>query len=97
MRGLKPEGKILQKEDRVASFTDAWIETNMSIEFNNGLESHLLQMRGLKQNKERNYCSAVSHLLQMRGLKQYIQPGPSLTEVASFTDAWIETRRRNEH
>ena len=48
MRGLKPEGKILQKEDRVASFTDAWIETNMSIEFNNGLESHLLQMRGLK-------------------------------------------------
>ena len=49
MRGLKPEGKILQKEDRVASFTDAWIETNMSIEFNNGLESHLLQMRGLKQ------------------------------------------------
>ena len=51
MRGLKPEGKILQKEDRVASFTDAWIETNMSIEFNNGLESHLLQMRGLKQYK----------------------------------------------
>ena len=32
----------------VASFTDAWIETNMSIEFNAGLQSHLLQMRGLK-------------------------------------------------
>ena len=34
--------------DKVASFTDAWIETNMSIEFNAGLQSHLLQMRGLK-------------------------------------------------
>ena len=54
----------------VASFTDAWIETNMSIEFNAGLQSHLLQMRGLK----RDYVipatgASMSHLLQMRGLK----------------------------
>ena len=73
MRGLKPEGKILQKEDRVASFTDAWIETNMSIEFNNGLESHLLQMRGLKQQDQKyDDAQRMSHLLQMRGLKHEV-------------------------
>ena len=34
----------------------------------------------------------MSHLLQMRGLKQG-DPGPQgpTGEVASFTDAWIET------
>ena len=54
--------------------------------------SHLLQMRGLKLPLGAwNRYPKQSHLLQMRGLKQYIQPGPSLTEVASFTDAWIET------
>ena len=54
----------------VASFTDAWIETEPKMESYLMLMSHLLQMRGLKpcgwcvncrQNK--------SHLLQMRGLK----------------------------
>ena len=56
--------------------------------------SHLLQMRGLKHV----YLTVAhgcftSHLLQMRGLKQktftlyFILCG-----VASFTDAWIETR-----
>ena len=59
-------------EPKVASFTDAWIETDNAIKMS-GLEvSHLLQMRGLKhecrygQNPE-----PLSHLLQMRGLKQY--------------------------
>ena len=32
-----------------------------------------------------------SHLLQMRGLKQQVQAGTRALEVASFTDAWIET------
>ena len=33
-----------------------------------------------------------SHLLQMRGLKRYhINEGKTDREVASFTDAWIET------
>ena len=33
-----------------------------------------------------------SHLLQMRGLKPMIFPSSStVTTVASFTDAWIET------
>ena len=33
----------------VASFTDAWIETSDNAIKMSGLESHLLQMRGLKQ------------------------------------------------
>ena len=57
------------------------------------MESHLLQMRGLKPlggvltSEQRK-----SHLLQMRGLKQCFRcrAGRRLV-VASFTDAWIET------
>ena len=55
--------------------------------------SHLLQMRGLKLYfATRKVLSWVSHLLQMRGLKQnqlYTHCRPR--QVASFTDAWIET------
>ena len=32
-----------------------------------------------------------SHLLQMRGLKPYKLMDKALEQVASFTDAWIET------
>ena len=39
------------------------------------MESHLLQMRGLKQLNVGNYTEA--------------------SDVASFTDAWIETTRNN--
>ena len=36
--------------------------------------------------------SSKSHLLQMRGLKHaYDVSYPDKDEVASFTDAWIET------
>ena len=35
----------------------------------------------------------MSHLLQMRGLKPYVDVIEGLEEeVASFTDAWIETK-----
>ena len=38
------------------------------------MESHLLQMRGLKpRDKKNNRLYVMSHLLQMRGLKQDIQ------------------------
>ena len=56
-------------------------------------ESHLLQMRGLKLIRIVIMVDQLkSHLLQMRGLK----PRPSMdshrqNQVASFTDAWIET------
>ena len=55
--------------------------------------SHLLQMRGLKPpelkvDADRN----SSHLLQMRGLKLNNRRFDlECEEVASFTDAWIET------
>ena len=58
--------------------------------------SHLLQMRGLKlQRVIQIERMGLSHLLQMRGLKhiafaQKLNPG----DVASFTDAWIETSGR---
>ena len=55
--------------------------------------SHLLQMRGLKRSRLGTSGSTIkSHLLQMRGLKQnqlYTHCRPR--QVASFTDAWIET------
>ena len=39
------------------------------------MESHLLQMRGLKQlTKAQAEYTAESHLLQMRGLKQKSEP-----------------------
>ena len=42
----------------------------MSIEFNAGLQSHLLQMRGLKHRDAAVFkLQQESHLLQMRGLK----------------------------
>ena len=59
------------------------------------MESHLLQMRGLKP---KNLCIEIicieSHLLQMRGLKRSGSKGEDRKGVASFTDAWIETKRK---
>ena len=71
MRGLKH--LCLDREHhrhKVASFTDAWIET-LNIEGTSARQtSHLLQMRGLKLFSDSLYfCSSTSHLLQMRGLK----------------------------
>ena len=78
--------------NEVASFTDAWIETvlqNLSVK---PPESHLLQMRGLKHVLFiLKMVVSLSHLLQMRGLKLLLEQYKSNREVASFTDAWIET------
>ena len=100
---------------KVASFTDAWIETVSWLISLHGYQSHLLQMRGLKQKKicQKRYRN-LSHLLQMRGLKHnpvslhfhtprrifyrcvdwntHMSISRSPFFVASFTDAWIETR-----
>ena len=94
MRGLKL-GIDVNKGDRyqVASFTDAWIETSRQELPRNPFPSHLLQMRGLKHCPQKEYNNPImSHLLQMRGLKRnqpYKHYRPR--QVASFTDAWIET------
>ncbi len=54
--------------------------------------SHLLQMRGLKQQDQKyDDAQRMSHLLQMRGLKLVQQWRAFGVYVASFTDAWIET------
>ena len=71
MRGLKHQYNQLYKygED-VASFTDAWIETTLILEPGVAIESHLLQMRGLKLvTMYAKVNNIESHLLQMRGLK----------------------------
>ena len=58
--------------NRVASFTDAWIETRCRLEQWASPLSHLLQMRGLKLWQPRlTALSMQSHLLQMRGLKHF--------------------------
>ena len=52
MRGLKLTHDKLWKcrDPVVASFTDAWIETDRKCESTRRRKSHLLQMRGLKPN-----------------------------------------------
>ena len=50
MRGLKQLTKTqAEYTEQVASFTDAWIETIISLYEKPRNWSHLLQMRGLKQ------------------------------------------------
>ena len=53
-------------------------------------------MRGLKRTgTDFIENMQMSHLLQMRGLKrQYAKEDQYPIYVASFTDAWIETRLR---
>ena len=48
MRGLKLNRTTAILNNRVASFTDAWIETDNTEEYEPPYMSHLLQMRGLK-------------------------------------------------
>ena len=49
------------------------------------MESHLLQMRGLKHH------DITSNTTKIRGLKLGGGLGLANSMVASFTDAWIET------
>ena len=93
MRGLKPRTGFGRRAGKgVASFTDAWIETVGSSFWLSRAASHLLQMRGLKLIFfNRNPTQIMSHLLQMRGLKPPTVSNINIGNVASFTDAWIET------
>ena len=96
MRGLKHF--CLNREHhghKVASFTDAWIETREQEVAETTKLSHLLQMRGLKHQYFVAYFFLnQSHLLQMRGLKRSSDARLQRPQVASFTDAWIETLTR---
>ena len=55
------------------------------------MESHLLQMRGLKQHEELvAFAENKSHLLQMRGLKPLFKGAfERVFNVASFTGTTI--------
>ncbi len=76
---------------RVTSFTDAWIETLPILIYAIGALSHLLQMRGLKHEKDRRWGIGItSHLLQMRGLKPLFKGAfERVFNVASFTGTTI--------
>ena len=55
MRGLKPKNEHgYETLRKVASFTDAWIETYFRSREQYLKTSHLLQMRGLKQKERSN-------------------------------------------
>ena len=59
---------------KVASFTDAWIETFVPRRLPYRTASHLLQMRGLKRKLDLQlFFKRLSHLLQMRGLKPRLE------------------------
>ena len=55
------------------------------------MESHLLQMRGLKHCPQKEYNNPImSHLLQMRGLKPLFKGAfERVFNVASFTGTTI--------
>ena len=55
-------------------------------------DSTSLQYFGIRWNA----MGKPSHLLQMRGLKRETDAKVNLSEVASFTDAWIETADNTE-
>ncbi len=77
----------------VASFTDAWIETQAGLATCFGNRSHLLQMRGLKrlENVTKTENIRVASFTDAWIETGYKQDNRYRQVVASFTDAWIET------
>ena len=75
MRGLKQLTKAQAEYTSVASFTDAWIETNSLP--NSGALSKVASFTDAwieTQAAKRRIMQARSHLLQMRGLKLVLLP-----------------------
>ena len=75
----------------------------MSIEFNAGLQSHLLQMRGLKHRDAAVFkLQQESHLLQMRGLKLKAQVSETwsrtshLLQMRGLKHKWLN-RQEEQH
>ena len=97
MRGLKPSSQsFVSTFWKVASFTDAWIETDRLGNRLWWVQSHLLQMRGLKHTLKRLTITLKSRIFY-RCVDWNYEQAKNLflrKEVASFTDAWIETSFR---
>ena len=94
MRGLKQMQKQkTKKPKRVASFTDAWVETlTASLSLLIHFLSHPLRMRGLKRTaikllEEEKVASFTDAWVET----EYPTIKPVRSCVASFTDAWVET------
>ena len=78
--------------DKVASFTDAWIETNRYEWKRIFTASHLLQMRGLKHYSPTYGMASTSRIFYRCVDWNIARKNRKIFEiVASFTDAWIET------
>ena len=84
-------------QKRVASFTDAWIETVIPLTMLAAKEVASFTDAWI-ETKDHDLADDClkSHLLQMRGLKLTTKPTLRVNNVASFTDAWIETVAWNE-
>ena len=79
----------------VASFTDAWIETNIMCKSDNIGKSHLLQMRGLKHKHKTIHIVHIVASFTDAWIETKSRFGSyGGNKVASFTDAWIETQQR---
>ena len=73
MRGLKPLSAFKDKEVSVASFTDAWIETETwSRTANLDAVASFTDAWIETLNNSRVFIQLPSHLLQMRGLKRCV-------------------------
>ena len=97
MRGLKHKTITLNGvRQHVASFTDAWIETNGGYDYTLRLESHLLQMRGLKPIIVKDFETGIVASFTDAWIETIRNIFNSLSVcVASFTDAWIETHKHH--
>ena len=93
MRGLKPSPtNTITTGINVASFTDAWIETDWLPSPGGIAKVASFTDAWIETLTLIWYISPrLSHLLQMRGLKQLQITLIGINIVASFTDAWIET------
>ena len=82
---------------KVASFTDAWIETCLEGWGNAFVMSHLLQMRGLKRGLSKSDVGTFVASFTDAWIETLVAAYLCvLICVASFTDAWIETRSLRE-
>ena len=79
-------------KQKVASFTDAWIETIRFLTYHRLNGSHLLQMRGLKLLQASVKFNTHSRIFYRCVDWNFFGRKFTKTDhVASFTDAWIET------
>src|SRR5690606_33817616 len=96
VRGLKRQsGKAAGRQEAVAPFTGAWIETAPGKRHHPLDTSHPSRVRGLKLfGRFRRNIRRWSHPSRVRGLKHLrVSAATKGRWVAPFTGAWIETSK----